>query len=456
MTHDTVSLDVMAAAIEAFPEGIVVIEKTGPEKTDFVFALMNEAFERIGRTNRDLLLRERVADHFPMLIETGYFDRCTAALETAEPQTLEPTLYDDGRIRVWTRTTYTPLDATHVMITGLDITDAMESLTAQSALIERMRRVERLAKVGSWRWDLTQDNLEWSSEVKRIYGLDPDATPSYELEREVIHPDDRAERDAIAEQWMSAKQGGSHEYRLLIDGRVRHIRGVAEAVTRDGELVEMTGAIQDISEVVDAHQQRLEAESKFHTLFDTSPVGVLLIASDGTIKAANGATAELFGLPAEASSMLEGHNLFDDTQILDLGLRWHVERALAGETVHVPPHRYDLAQTMPAAVGGGGGDHARWMEITMFPFDDGAAAFARDVTLPHLARQQLKKASAIIDSMSNGLVVTDTEGTIIDVNPAFSEITGYTREEAIGSNPRLLKSGEHDARFYERMWRDLI
>ncbi|MBI5572493.1 MAG: PAS domain S-box protein [Desulfomonile tiedjei] len=57
-----------------------------------------------------------------------------------------------------------------------------------------------------------------------------------------------------------------------------------------------------------------------------------------------------------------------------------------------------------------------------------------------------------IEQAAEAVVITDVEGTIHYVNPAFESITGYTREEAIGRNPRILKSGEHDDAFYQQLW----
>ena len=53
------------------------------------------------------------------------------------------------------------------------------------------------------------------------------------------------------------------------------------------------------------------------------------------------------------------------------------------------------------------------------------------------------------------MVITDAKAQIISVNQAFTRLTGYTREEALGKNPRLLQSGRHDQRFYQEMWRSL-
>lgn len=57
-----------------------------------------------------------------------------------------------------------------------------------------------------------------------------------------------------------------------------------------------------------------------------------------------------------------------------------------------------------------------------------------------------------VEQASETFVITDTEGTIIYVNPAFEEVTGYSRKEAIGQNPKILKSGEHSSEFYGEMW----
>jgi PAS domain S-box-containing protein len=76
----------------------------------------------------------------------------------------------------------------------------------------------------------------------------------------------------------------------------------------------------------------------------------------------------------------------------------------------------------------------------------------RDVTERNRADQGLRLAASVFDNASEGIVVTDVNGTIQSVNPAFTAITGYSVEALIGENPRLLKSGKQDAEFYREMW----
>jgi PAS domain S-box-containing protein len=76
-----------------------------------------------------------------------------------------------------------------------------------------------------------------------------------------------------------------------------------------------------------------------------------------------------------------------------------------------------------------------------------------------IARARLDKQhrllTAAIEQAAESVIITDTEGTIVYVNPGFEQTTGYRRSEAIGENPRILKSGEQDATFYRDLWATL-
>ncbi len=79
-----------------------------------------------------------------------------------------------------------------------------------------------------------------------------------------------------------------------------------------------------------------------------------------------------------------------------------------------------------------------------------------DYTLQKSAEQKLQLAASVFNHAREGIVITDTEGTIVEVNDAFVEITGYEREEVLGNNPSMLKSGRQGPEFYATMWHDLI
>jgi two-component system cell cycle sensor histidine kinase/response regulator CckA len=76
----------------------------------------------------------------------------------------------------------------------------------------------------------------------------------------------------------------------------------------------------------------------------------------------------------------------------------------------------------------------------------------RDITARKRADAEYKRLMAAIEQVAEVIVMTDAQGIIQFVNPAFVRTTGYSREEAIGQNPRILKSGEQDELFYRNLW----
>jgi PAS domain S-box-containing protein len=82
----------------------------------------------------------------------------------------------------------------------------------------------------------------------------------------------------------------------------------------------------------------------------------------------------------------------------------------------------------------------------------GSIALGRDVTERKQAEEARVRLDTAIQQSAESIVITDTQGTIQYVNPAFERITGYSRAEALGQNPRILKSGKQNLAFYEDLW----
>src|ERR1051325_683104 len=72
------------------------------------------------------------------------------------------------------------------------------------------------------------------------------------------------------------------------------------------------------------------------------------------------------------------------------------------------------------------------------------------------AEESLRLLSGAIEQSADNVIITDRKGVIKYANPAFFELTGFTREEVLGQTPRLLKSGHHEAAFYERLWKTIL
>ncbi len=103
----------------------------------------------------------------------------------------------------------------------------------------------------------------------------------------------------------------------------------------------------------------------------------------------------------------------------------------------------------------------RFFAVHGYPVFDGMGNLIQmiesnlDITDQKRAEEERERLLHVIDQVNESIVITDTNGTIQHVNPTFEEVTGYTYDEAIGQNPRILKSGEHNDAFYKEMWETL-
>lgn len=105
-------------------------------------------------------------------------------------------------------------------------------------------------------------------------------------------------------------------------------------------------------------------------------------------------------------------------------------------------------------------DRVRYFLINATPIPDGPGAggylgVSKDISEKREHEIRLRLLEKVFETVQEGITVTDATGNIMLVNPAFSTITGYAREEVVGQNPRLLKSEHHPPEFYETMWRSL-
>ncbi|HHH36131.1 MAG TPA: EAL domain-containing protein [Gammaproteobacteria bacterium] len=82
--------------------------------------------------------------------------------------------------------------------------------------------------------------------------------------------------------------------------------------------------------------------------------------------------------------------------------------------------------------------------------------FAHDITERQRTRAEMSKLSRAVEQTADSIFITNAEGVIEYVNPAFEATTGYHRSEVLGRTPRLFKSGRHDQAFYERMWQTIL
>lgn len=79
----------------------------------------------------------------------------------------------------------------------------------------------------------------------------------------------------------------------------------------------------------------------------------------------------------------------------------------------------------------------------------------RDMSKQKDSQKERKLARKVLENISEGVIITDANGSIMGVNPAFEIVTGYTEKEVLGRNPNIFQSGLHDQAFYQKMWHQL-
>lgn len=159
---------------------------------------------------------------------------------------------------------------------------------------------------------------------------------------------------------------------------------------------------------------------------------------------------------SEAEALLESDRFEPDVVLLDLNLpdstgTATVERcrALTEAPIVVLTGLDDVAATQLAIESGAEDYLAKGVDPSSL------RRAIRYALLRHHRDTDARLAATVFSHAREGVMITDAQGNIIDVNKTFTRLTGYSREEVIGQNPRILKSGRHSRAFYASMWQTL-
>lgn len=221
---------------------------------------------------------------------------------------------------------------------------------------------------------------------------------------------------------------------------------LAQALNQSGQ------QIGDLVQAVERERKELRRTSAmFQGLARNAVTGVFVMDGDMRFRYANRKLAEMFGYtPDEMADGLTVRDLLADPNS-DSG---------RGRSEKRPWERLNMLSTSHYETRARRRD-GRVMDIEVFASRmvlDGAPAIigiVLNVTERKKAEASERRAALVYSNTSEAVVITNAKGAILDVNPAFTAITGYQRGEAIGRDMTLLKSGRHDTAFYERMWESL-
>ena len=199
-----------------------------------------------------------------------------------------------------------------------------------------------------------------------------------------------------------------------------------------------------------ATQGELAAEREsYFNLYDLAPMGYCTLSEKGVILEANLTAATLLGV-------IRGNLIkFPFSKWIfkgDYGLYYlHLKHLM--ETGQPQACELRILKEDGTMLWG-------WVETAIMDTDSSGQKqillCLHDITQRKRAEESQARLAIAVEQSAEAIVITDPQGTITYVNPAFEKITGYSRAEALGKNPRILKSGQHDGAFYQKMWQTLI
>jgi diguanylate cyclase (GGDEF)-like protein/PAS domain S-box-containing protein len=191
----------------------------------------------------------------------------------------------------------------------------------------------------------------------------------------------------------------------------------------------------------------LEAsEARFRGIFEQAAMGIALVTMTGQLIQSNPAAKKMLGIEAmDLRGKLFNKFFYPYDTAVE---KEFYQQLLAGERDYYQMEKYFFRKNTPIL----------WARLTtsLVREADNTPQFIiqmiEDITERKRAQAKQRLAAKVFETTSDGIMITNAESHIIDVNQAFLALTGYSYEEVLDKNPRILQSGHHDRVFYEEMW----
>ncbi|NDV24137.1 PAS domain S-box protein [Desulfovibrio sp. JC022] len=348
------------------------------------------------------------------------------------------------------------------LLLALSISFSIYKIITKNAEVEMVKtnlsEAQSIAHLGNWSMDLLSGKIWWSNETYQIFGVvKGEYTPSkIGFFTRLVHPKDRG---IVRETYLEAMKSGksySLDHRIVRpDGEVRHVSERGKFSYDDaGKPIRSYGTIHDITSRKLMETELRESKTRFDHVtnklsrkfifFSHTVDGVFLRLSEGFAHLGYGS--------AESGIGQRWTELFDfNPESLAEAMEKN-KQVIAGEVDTV---EYELEFTIP---------DGRECCMSVFGYmtydfeldENIFEGVAIDITERKEREERLKILTRAIENAPVSVVITDTEGNITYVNPYFSKETGYSKQEALGENPRVLKSGKHDEVFYKEMWDTIV
>ena len=218
---------------------------------------------------------------------------------------------------------------------------------------------------------------------------------------------------------------------------------------------ELEQRVEERTAELKENQDRLErAEERSRLLLESAAEGIFGVGEDGLVNFINPAALGMLG--------------FNNEEVIGEKIHPLVHHTRPDGTPY-PLEECPMYHSLTRGTIGNQDDEILWrkdgtyfhVEYTSVPLrkEDsiiGTVVIFRDISERIAAQEQLRKLSSATENSPATVVITDKNGIIEYVNPTFTEVTGYTPEEAIGNNPSVLKSGDMPASFYDDLWTTIL
>jgi len=322
----------------------------------------------------------------------------------------------------------------YVLLSFTDVTERKKAERALSESEQRLKEAQRVAHVGNWDWNIETNELLWSDEIYRIFGLKPqEFGATYESFLKSVHPDDRNFVKKSIDEALSKKKPYSIDHRIVLpSGKERIVHEEAKIFCNKlGEPIRMLGTVHDITERKKTEEEIKSSEERLKILFESAPDAYLLINIKGSFVDVNKRAEELTGYKRKE---MIGKNFLT----LKLLSGKEITKAVSGlkEVALGKPmgvQEYDLIQKNGKQIAVEIKAHLIKIRGKIF-----ILSIARDITKRKKAEEELKiseeKHRSLFISASEGIVNIDLNGKLLDINPRFLSILGLKREEVVDKN----------------------
>ena len=214
--------------------------------------------------------------------------------------------------------------------------------------------------------------------------------------------------------------------------------------TKGGEIGELAGALNIMLDKL-SDRELIKRENEFRkSIIDSTHDGYWLVDAHGYLLDANQAYADLSGYSVDELVGMHISRLEAKEQSIN---------EVQAHIVKITVQGYDVFETRHRHKNG----HELDIEISTSLMRDAQrlVVFCRDISERKRAEERLRVAAVAFET-HEAIMITDANGSIIRINQAFHDITGYSSEDVLGKNPRILSSGRQDKQFYADMWQQLL